>query len=101
LLRPSFVVYAHADASRPKDDQTARDARQRDVLAATTPVSFEALRRIEFRQGRTFTMDEAYALAKTDGFEQKVNLVQVDFCQQPRNARVLACRPTQSRHQQQ
>lgn len=85
------VVHAHAEASRPQDDKAAREARQREIFAAATPVSFEALRRIEFRQGRTFTMDEAYALAKTDGFEKEVNQVQAEFCQQPRNARVLGC----------
>lgn len=95
------VADAHADASRSKDDQAARDARQREIFSAAMPVSFEALRRIEFRQGRTFTMDEAYALAKTDGFEREVNLVQAEFCRQPRNARVLGCLPAQVRHQQQ
>lgn len=93
----SFGAAAQVDAPVAIRTTTANEVTVREALQALTPVGFETLRRVEFRQGRTISNAEAFALMNTEQFERERHGVQREFCQQPHNARVLACQPALQR----
>lgn len=75
----------------------AKETSPRDALRAISPINYEVLRRMEFRAGRELATPEWLLAMQTPAFATERLTVQYEFCEQPRNARVLACEAVQSR----
>lgn len=68
------------------------NASVREVLATLSPVQAEAMRRMEFQSGVTFTDEKIFGAATTTAYQEMVERVRAEFCGQERNLAAKDCR---------
>ena len=64
----------------------------REVLGTLSPVQAEAMRRMEFENGVTFTDEKIFGTATTTDYQKMVERVRAEFCGQERNLAARDCR---------